>query len=68
MRTLATLQEPDSGSVRLGELDVLRNKDEMRRTLGYLPQEFGVYPSVRAERLLEHFAVLKGIRGRRGRR
>ena len=61
MRTLATLQEPDSGSVRLGELDVLRNKDEMRRTLGYLPQEFGVYPNVRAERLLEHFAVLKGI-------
>ena len=61
MRTLATLQEPDSGSVRLGELDVLRNKDEMRRTLGYLQQEFGVYPNVRAERLLEHFAVLKGI-------
>jgi ABC-type multidrug transport system ATPase subunit len=61
MRTLATLQEPDSGSIRLGELDVLRNKDEMRRTLGYLPQEFGVYPNVRAERLLEHFAVLKGI-------
>jgi ABC-type multidrug transport system ATPase subunit len=61
MRTLATLQAPDSGSVRLGELDVLRNKDEMRRTLGYLPQEFGVYPNVRAERLLEHFAVLKGI-------
>jgi len=61
MRTLATLQEPDSGSIRLGELDVLRNKDEMRRTLGYLPQEFGVYPNARAERLLEHFAVLKGI-------
>ena len=61
MRTLATLQAPDSGSIRLGELDVLRDKEGMRRTLGYLPQEFGVYPNVRAERLLEHFAVLKGI-------
>jgi ABC-2 type transport system ATP-binding protein len=61
MRTLATLQEPDTGSVRLGEIDVLRQKDLVRRTLGYLPQEFGVYPNVRAQRLLEHFAVLKGI-------
>ncbi len=69
MRTLATLQEPDSGSVHLGEIDVLRDKDELRRTLGYLPQEFGVYPNVSALRLLEHFAVLKGIvdRGTRGR-
>src|SRR5688500_14645552 len=61
MRTLATLQEPDTGSIRLGEIDVLRQKDLVRRTLGYLPQEFGVYPNVRAQRLLEHFAVLKGI-------
>ena len=61
MRTLATLQEADSGSVRLGEIDVLRQKDEVRRTLGYLPQEFGVYPKVSAEELLDHFAVLKGI-------
>ena len=45
MRTLATLQEPDSGSVQLGEIDVLRQKDEVRRRLGYLPQEFGVYPA-----------------------
>jgi ABC-2 type transport system ATP-binding protein len=61
MRTLATLQEADSGSARLGELDVLVQKDEVRRTLGYLPQEFGVYPKVNAEDLLDHFAVLKGI-------
>ena len=61
MRTLATLQEPDSGEVRLGEIDVLRDKDAVRRTLGYLPQEFGVYPKVSAEDLLDHFAVLKGI-------
>jgi ABC-type multidrug transport system ATPase subunit len=65
MRTLATLQEADAGSVRLGDIDVLREKDRVRQTLGYLPQEFGVYPKVSAERLLEHFAVLKGI-GERG--
>ncbi len=67
MRTLATLQDPDEGSIQLGEIDVLRQKDELRRTLGYLPQEFGVYPSVSAQRLLEHFAVLKGIVDRRAR-
>jgi ABC-2 type transport system ATP-binding protein len=61
MRTIATLQEPDAGSIRLGDLDVLNQKDEVRKTLGYLPQSFGFYPKVRAERLLEHFAVLKGI-------
>jgi ABC-2 type transport system ATP-binding protein len=61
MRTLATLQEADSGSAMLGDIDVLTQKDEVRRTLGYLPQEFGVYPKVSAEELLEHFAVLKGI-------
>jgi ABC-2 type transport system ATP-binding protein len=61
MRILATLQEPDSGSVRLGELDVLRDKDEVRRILGYLPQEFGLYPKVLAIDLLDHFARLKGI-------
>ncbi len=61
MRILATLQEPDEGSVRLGEIDVVRQKDEVRRTLGYLPQEFGVYPKVTAEELLDHFALLKGI-------
>jgi ABC-2 type transport system ATP-binding protein len=68
MRILATLQEPDAGSVHLGELDVVRQKDEVRKTLGYLPQEFGVYPKVSAEDLLSHFALLKGIAERRARR
>ncbi len=61
MRTIATLQEPDSGSIMLGDLDVLREKDEIRKILGYLPQEFGVYPKISAEVLLDHLAVLKGI-------
>ena len=68
MRILATLQEPDEGSIRLGETDVLAQKEDVRRTLGYLPQEFGVYPKVSAEELLDHFALLKGIAGRRARR
>ncbi|HSK80376.1 MAG TPA: ABC transporter ATP-binding protein, partial [Thermoanaerobaculia bacterium] len=68
MRILATLQEPDRGSVRLGDVDVLNQKDEVRNTLGYLPQEFGVYPKVSAESLLDHFAILKGLAGRRARR
>jgi ABC-type multidrug transport system ATPase subunit len=68
MRTLATLQEADSGSVTLGTIDVLAQKDELRRTLGYLPQEFGVYPKVSAEDLLDHFAVLKGITNRKERK
>ena len=67
MRILATLQEPDEGTIRLGEIDVVRQKDEVRRTLGYLPQEFGVYPRVSAEEL-SHFALLKGIGERRARR
>ena len=61
MRIIATLQEADAGSIRLGEIDVLRDKDAVRRTLGYLPQTFGFYARARADRLLEHFAVLKGI-------
>jgi len=68
MRIVATLQEPDAGSVSLGEIDVLRDKEAVRRTLGYLPQEFGVYPKVTAEDLLDHFAVLKGITDRAERR
>jgi ABC-2 type transport system ATP-binding protein len=68
MRTLATLQEPDTGSIHLGDIDVVLQKDSVRETLGYLPQEFGVYPNVTAERLLEHFAVLKGITDRRARK
>ena len=73
MRTLATLQEADTGSVTLEgadgtSIDVLRDKDAVRRQLGYLPQDFGVYPKVSAEDLLEHFAVLKGLTARRQRR
>jgi ABC-2 type transport system ATP-binding protein len=61
MRTIATLQDPDTGTIRLNGLDVLSDKPAARRQLGYLPQEFGVYPKVSAEALLEHFAVLKGV-------
>ena len=75
MRILATLQEADSGSATLidgsmgaAHVDVLRQKDEVRKTLGYLPQEFGVYPNVSAETLLDHFALLKGISSRSDRR
>src|SRR5579864_2119646 len=68
MRTLATLQEADSGKAVLGDIDVLRQKDAVRRVLGYLPQEFGLYPKVSAEDLLAHFAVLKGITNLRERR
>jgi ABC-2 type transport system ATP-binding protein len=68
MRILATLQEPDEGTLRLGDIDVVSQKDEVRKTLGYLPQEFGVYPKVSAEELLEHFALLKGIAERRARK
>lgn len=68
MRTLATLQEVDHGTVHLGETDVLVEKDAVRRTLGYLPQDFGLYPKVYAEDLLSHFAVLKGITNGKERR
>jgi ABC-2 type transport system ATP-binding protein len=84
MRILATLQEADAGSISLGDpsaepalseakgsgqsIDVLAQKDEIRKTLGYLPQEFGVYPNVSAETLLDHVALLKGIAERRARR
>jgi len=68
MRTIATLQEADSGSIRLDGLDVLEEKDEVRKLLGYLPQEFGVYPKVSAEDMLDHIAVLKGITNARERK
>ena len=73
MRTLATLQEADSGSATLTSadgqtIDVLRDKDALRRKLGYLPQDFGVYPKVSALDLLDHFAVLKGLTERRQRK
>jgi len=61
MRTVATLQAADAGTVNLDGLDVLANKDEVRRILGYLPQEFGVYPKVSAVDMLHHLAVMKGI-------
>lgn len=61
MRTIATLQAPDSGSILMDDLDILQEKQKMRNILGYLPQEFGVYKNISAYRLLEHIAVLKGI-------
>jgi ABC-type multidrug transport system ATPase subunit len=61
MRTIATLQEPDSGEIWLDEINVLENKDAVRQVLGYLPQEFGVYPKISAVDLLNHLAVMKGI-------
>ncbi|HWW20231.1 MAG TPA: ABC transporter ATP-binding protein [Steroidobacteraceae bacterium] len=61
MRTIATLQDPDRGSIHLNGLDVLANKPAVRAQLGYLPQEFGVYPKVSAEAMLDHFAMLKGV-------
>ena len=61
MRTLATLQAPDAGQIHLNEIDVLADTDLLRRRLGYLPQEFGVYPRVSPEAMLNHLAVLKGI-------
>jgi ABC-2 type transport system ATP-binding protein len=61
MRTIATLQEADSGSISLDGLDVLREKTQVRQLLGYLPQEFGVYPRISAEQMLDHIARLKGV-------
>ena len=68
MRTLATLQDADSGSVMLGDIDVLNNKEEIRKVLGYLPQEFGVYPRTSAIDLLDHLALLKGFENKSDRK
>src|ERR1700761_9017067 len=68
MRTIATLQDPDGGSITLNGQDLLADKQATRRLLGYLPQEFGVYPKVSAEAMLDHFAVLKGVTHKRERR
>lgn len=68
MRTIATLQEADTGSARLDGIDVLKQKDAVRKLLGYLPQEFGVYPRISAQDMLEHLALLKGIGGPRERK
>src|SRR4030095_16368628 len=67
MRTIATTQEPANGAIGFGDIDVLKQKDAVRRTLGYLPQEFGLYPRVSALELLDHFAVLKGVLDKRTR-
>lgn len=61
MRTIATLQKPDSGSIHFRDLNVMEEQNEFRKLLGYLPQDFGVYPNVSAEKLLQYFARLKGI-------
>jgi ABC-2 type transport system ATP-binding protein len=68
MRTLATLQEPDKGTAFLGEIDVLKQKEDVRRKLGYLPQDFGVYPRISAQDMLDHIALLKGIVNRKERK
>jgi len=68
MRCLATLQIPSQGAIRFGDIDVLAQPEALRATLGYLPQDFGVYPRVSAEDLLDHLAVLKGVAGRGERR
>ncbi len=68
MRTIATLQEPDEGQIFLGHLDVVNNKEQVRQTLGYLPQEFGVYPKSTAEELLDYFAIIKGFTNKASRK
>ena len=68
MRTIATLQSPTSGHVRFGDIDVLKDPEALRRTLGYLPQDFGVYPRVSAYDMLDHMAVLKGVSNARDRK
>lgn len=68
MRTIAALQDPDSGSIKLGDIDVIHDKTALRKVLGYLPQDFGFYPKVTAQELLNHFAVLKGISNKAERR
>ncbi|MEM6698286.1 MAG: ATP-binding cassette domain-containing protein, partial [Bacteroidota bacterium] len=68
MRTIATLQSPDSGSIEFEGIDVLQEQMELRKVLGYLPQEFGVYPRVSAEKLLDYFATLKGVSSKKDRK
>ncbi|WP_394749017.1 ABC transporter ATP-binding protein [Spongiimicrobium salis] len=68
MRTIATLQEADQGTITFGDINVLQEKDNIRKLLGYLPQEFGLYPKTSAEMLLDHLAVLKGITDKKERK
>lgn len=67
MRTLATLQKPDTGSISFNGEDIVANPDNVRRTLGYLPQDFGVYPRMSAEALLNHIGILKGLHNKKDR-
>lgn len=68
MRTIATLQSPDSGSISFGDINVLKDKMALRKVLGYLPQSFGVYPKMSAEDLLDYFATLKGVTAKEDRK
>lgn len=68
MRTLATLQEPDSGAAFLDEIDIINQPTELRKVLGYLPQEFGIYPRISAEQLLDHLSILKGVNNKKERK
>jgi ABC-type multidrug transport system ATPase subunit len=68
MRSIATLQTPTDGTIRFGDIDVISEPERLRRVLGYLPQDFGVYPRVSAYDMLEHMAVLKGVTSRSERR
>ena len=68
MRSIATLQTPSKGAIRFGDIDVIKEPERLRQVLGYLPQDFGVYPRVSAYRMLDHMAVLKGIANSRERR
>jgi len=68
MRTIASLQEPSTGSISFNDLDIVKQPEDIRKHLGYLPQEFGVYPKISAEKLLNHLAVLKGILDKKERR
>ena len=68
MRSIATLQTPTSGAIRFGDIDVIRDPEQLRRVLGYLPQDFGVYPRVSAYDMLDHMAVLKGVSNGRDRK
>ncbi|WP_299158546.1 ABC transporter ATP-binding protein [uncultured Tenacibaculum sp.] len=68
MRTIASLQEPSSGTISFNDIDVVKQPNEIRKQLGYLPQEFGVYPKISAEKLLNHLAVLKGILNKKERK
>jgi ABC-2 type transport system ATP-binding protein len=68
MRTIATLQEADEGTIQMNGIDVLKEKHKVREILGYLPQEFGIYPEITAEQMLDHIAVLKGINNKKERK